>query len=233
MSVCILSSVSATKRQTPAAHTDGRQAELRGTARERLLEAAAAEFVERGYAGASLQAIARRAGLTRGAIYWNFKNKQELFLTLLDERIDEPARALMRLTENAPAGQGTAATVSEGLAHLISNQAALVMLLFEHWAAAARDPTLRRAFNARQHDLADTLARALAARHATTGVPLTYPAERLATAVLALGYGSAMIRLVDPGAIPDELLGEVLDLLYDGLVQRAESGVRPPRAARA
>jgi AcrR family transcriptional regulator len=205
----------------PAGRRDGRQAELRGTARERLLQAAADEFVERGYAGASIQAIAKRAGLTRGAVYWNFKNKQELFLTLLDERIDEPARALMQLTETAPADEATAAAVSEGLARLVSNQAPLVMLLFEHWAAAARDPKLRRAFNARQRKLRDTLAHALEARHATTGVPLTYPADRLAAAVLALAYGSAMNKLVDPDATPDELPGEILDLLYDGLVHRA------------
>jgi AcrR family transcriptional regulator len=211
------------KTQAPIGRTDGRQAELRGTARQRVLDAAADEFVERGYTGASLQAIAKRAGLTRGAIYWNFKNKQELFLTLLGERIDEPARALMQLTETAPADEATAAAVSEGLARLIGNQAPLVMLLFEQWAAAARDPKLRHAYNARQHDLRGSLARALESRHATTGVPLTYPAERLATAVLALAYGIAMNKLVDADATPDELLGEILDLLYEGLVHRAEA----------
>jgi AcrR family transcriptional regulator len=222
------------RRPTPITHRDGRQAELRGTARQRVLEAAADEFVERGYAGASLQAIAKRAGLTRGAVYWNFKNKQELFLTLLDERIDERARELMQLTETAPADEATAAAVSDGLAHLISDQAPLVMLLFEHWAAAARDPKLRRAFNARQRNLRDTLAHALQARHATTGAPLAYPADRLATAVLALAYGSAMNKLVDPDATPDELTGEILDLLYDGLVHRAEADARrPPSRARS
>jgi AcrR family transcriptional regulator len=220
------------RRPTPTTHRDGRQAELRGTARQRVLEGAADEFVERGYAAASLQAIAKRAGLTRGAVYWNFKNKQELFLTLLDERIDEPARELMELTQTAPADEATAAAVSDGLARLISDEAPLLMLLFEHWAAAARDPKLRRAFNARQRKLRDTLAHALQARHATTGVPLTYPADRLATAVLALAYGSAMNQLVDPDATPDELPGEILDLLYDGLVHRAERNARrsPTRA---
>ena len=218
-----MSSVRRSKAQVPAGRTDGRQAKLRGTARERVLEAAADEFVERGYTGASLQAIAKRAGLTRGAIYWNFENKQDLFLALLGERIDKPARALMQLTETAPPDQATAAAVSEGLARLIANQAPLVMLLFEYWAAAARDPKLRHAYNARQHELRGTLAQALEARHATTGVPLTYPAERLATAVLALAYGIAMNKLVDSDAAPDELLGEILDLLYEGLVHRAEA----------
>ncbi len=191
-----------------------------------MLEAAASEFAERGYGGASLQSIAKRAVLTRGAIYWNFQDKQDLFLTLIDERIDRPARALMKLTETAPADAATAAAVSAGLARLISEQAPLILLLFEHWAAAARDPRLRPAFNARQRNLRDLLARALQARHDTTGVPLTYPADRLAEAVLALAYGTAMSKLVDPDSTPDELPGEILDLLYDGLVHRAQEKTR-------
>jgi AcrR family transcriptional regulator len=200
---------------------DGRQAELRGTARARLLDAAAAEFTEHGYAGTSLQAIAKRAGLTRGAVYWNFDSKQDLFLALLDERVDQPARELMRLTETAEADQPTAALVSQGLARLVAEQAPLILLLFEHWAAAVRDPALREAFNERQHALRALLAHALEARHEATGVPLTYPPERLATAVVALATGLAMNKLVDTDGTPDELHGEILDLLYDGLAYRA------------
>jgi AcrR family transcriptional regulator len=210
----------------PTGRCDGRQAELRGTARERLLDAAEAEVAEQGYAGSSLQAIANRAGLTRGAVYWNFKSKPELFLALLDERIDKPVHELMRLTETAPANQPTAASISQGLALLIAERAPLIMLLFEHWAAAVRDPALRAAFNERQQRLRAALAQALEARHATTGVSLTFPADRLATAVLALGHGIAMSKLVDPDGISDELQGDILDLLYDGLIHRASKHSR-------
>jgi AcrR family transcriptional regulator len=202
---------------------DGRDAERRGTARARLLDAALAELSEHGYAGTSLQAIAKRAQLTRGAVYWNFASKQELFLALLDERIDQQVQALMRLTETAPADQPTADSVGAGLAHLIDHQAPLVMLLFDHWAAAVRDSALRPAYITRHDTLRKTLAGALAARHATTGVPLTFPAERLATAILALSHGIAMNKLINDTATSDELLGEILDLLYDGLVHRART----------
>jgi AcrR family transcriptional regulator len=202
---------------------DGRHAELRGTARERLLDAAVAELRERGYAGASLEAIARRAGLTRGAVYWNFHSKLELFLALLEERVDRPARELMRLTETAPADTPTAGTVSQGLVRLVRDQGDLIMLLFEYWALAVRDPNLRPAFNERQKLLRNALARALEARHAATGIALTYPAERLATAILALANGLAMTALAEPDAVSDQLLGETLDLLYDGLAARANN----------
>jgi AcrR family transcriptional regulator len=52
--------------------------------RELLLEAAAKVLSERGYHGASLDEVASVAGFTKGAVYSNFKNKEDLFLALLD-----------------------------------------------------------------------------------------------------------------------------------------------------
>lgn len=47
--------------------------------RERLLDAAEEVFLEKGVSRASLEAIARRAGVTRGALYWHFRDKSDLF----------------------------------------------------------------------------------------------------------------------------------------------------------
>lgn len=213
------------------ARRDGRSAELKGTARERLLDAALAELYEHGYAGTSLQAIARRAGLTKGAIYWSFRDKRDLFLNLVEERLDTPLRALMTVTETAPATTATAPLVSQGVARLLREQPELLLIVYEQWALAVREPDLRDGYRHRQAILRDALARALQARHETTGVPLTYPAHGLATAILALANGLAMETLVDPKAVPDELLGDMLQLLYDGLTLRA-SGHKPhPPAA--
>lgn len=51
--------------------------------RARLIDAAAAVIREKGYGGTALEAVARRAGMTRGAIYGNFKNREELFLAVV------------------------------------------------------------------------------------------------------------------------------------------------------
>jgi AcrR family transcriptional regulator len=205
-----------------SARRDGRSAELKGTARRRLLDAALVELREKGYAGTSLQAIASRAGLTKGAIYWSFRDKRELFLALVEERIDAPARELTSITESAQADAATAPDVSQGLMQLIREQPELVLVLFEQWALAVREPELRPAYVQRQATLREALARTLEARHEATGVPLTYPAEPLAAAILALGHGLAMSALVEPQSVPDGLLGDVLQLLYEGLEARAQ-----------
>ena len=56
--------------------------------RRQLFEAAIRVFSEKGYAETRLSDIGEEAGVTRGAIYWHFGNKRELFAALFKERID-------------------------------------------------------------------------------------------------------------------------------------------------
>jgi AcrR family transcriptional regulator len=56
----------------------------RARTRAKLIAAATVVIGEKGYDRASLEEIAARAGMTRGAVYGNFKNKEELFLVLIE-----------------------------------------------------------------------------------------------------------------------------------------------------
>lgn len=61
--------------------------------RETLLDAAEVLFLEQGVAATTLEEIARHAGVTRGAFYWHFNNKCELFNAMHD-RVKMPMDAL-------------------------------------------------------------------------------------------------------------------------------------------
>jgi AcrR family transcriptional regulator len=58
----------------------------RDRTRAKLIEAASAVIGKKGFDRASLEEIAARAGMTRGAVYGNFRNKEELFLALITTR---------------------------------------------------------------------------------------------------------------------------------------------------
>ncbi|MBO4391128.1 MAG: TetR/AcrR family transcriptional regulator [Lachnospiraceae bacterium] len=62
--------------------------------RELLLEAARAEFMEKGYHNASLRSICSKAGVTTGALYYFFENKEDLFAAIADPPIMELRRIL-------------------------------------------------------------------------------------------------------------------------------------------
>lgn len=62
--------------------------------REALLDAAEEVFLEKGVARTSLEQIARHAGVTRGAVYWHFRNKADLFQAMLG-RVRMPFQELV------------------------------------------------------------------------------------------------------------------------------------------
>lgn len=62
--------------------------------REKLLKSALAEFSEKGYMKASLRKICADAGVTTGALYFFFRNKNDLFTAIVDPPLKELCRLL-------------------------------------------------------------------------------------------------------------------------------------------
>ncbi|MGS0893665.1 TetR family transcriptional regulator [Burkholderia stagnalis] len=69
--------------------------------RNSILDAAEHVFFEKGVSHTSLADIAQHAGVTRGAIYWHFANKSELFDAMCD-RVFLPIDELKTLPSDAP-----------------------------------------------------------------------------------------------------------------------------------
>src|SRR5437660_2443127 len=88
------------------------RAERAAQTRADLLAAARSVFAQRGYAGASVTDIAEAAGYSHGAVYSNFAGKQDLFLALFDEHINQRTAALAKdlaRAEGTPAQRARAA----------------------------------------------------------------------------------------------------------------------------
>ena len=64
-----------------------RKAQERQARRRRIQEAARTVFAERGYAGASIELIARAAQLSVGAIYLYFRSKEDLYVSLVEDTL--------------------------------------------------------------------------------------------------------------------------------------------------
>ena len=82
-----------------------------------IIEAAISEFLEKGYEGASMEAIAQRAGLTKGGLYHHFRGKDEV-LRAANQRFFEPVARLMQGARADPdAVHGLRAFVRGYIAH--------------------------------------------------------------------------------------------------------------------
>jgi len=111
----------------------------------RLLGAAIGVFAERGLDKAGVAAIARRAGVTTGAIYSRWAGKQEMLLDALDLVMTAELSRLLTSDDDA-----SVADILESLgADLLIREDATDSLLMEAVSAAHRDPEFRSMLNVR------------------------------------------------------------------------------------
>jgi AcrR family transcriptional regulator len=78
-----------------------RQAQRSETTRRELMSVARALFTEKGYAGAALDDVAERAGVTKGALYHHFRDKKELFRAVFEELEQEMCNEIIEAAATA------------------------------------------------------------------------------------------------------------------------------------
>jgi AcrR family transcriptional regulator len=181
------------------------RAQSRQRTRDLLVAAAMQVFTRDGYAGASVDAIAARAGFTVGALYSNFGTKQELFLAVFQAHCANEVAALAALVEQHPDVEALLAAVTERFADLDQDHRDWWTLWAELWLYAQRHP-----------DLAARLATVQAQTRAMIATALAPAGPELAAAVHALWTGFMMCRLVDPQALPADTLTHAVRWLLAG-----------------
>ena len=220
-------------RGTKTSRTAGtsRAAEDEIPTREVLLQAAGRVFARKGYRAATVDDVAAAAGLSKGAVYWHFESKEELLLALLEEQVDSALDGMIGSALGRGPEEPIAQDASGGLAQLLERRREALLLLNEFWALAARDPGLRRHFLRRQRRLRKALRALMKQRYEQLGIQSAIPLDQLATGMLALGVGLAMVNLTDPDAAPPQLFGELLSLISEGNSARSKGTLVGARAA--
>jgi AcrR family transcriptional regulator len=124
--------------------------------RDRLVAAAAEVFSEKGYDGARVQEIAKRAGLTTGAIYGRFTGKAEL----LRAAIDAYSRSEIDDLFASHRFEGRVADIlTTAGSHLVTRQQTTEQaLLLEAFVASRRDPEVKKLVRDLMEDRAKRMA---------------------------------------------------------------------------
>ncbi len=187
-----------------------------------MLDAAACVFAERGFHAASVEAVSEEAGFSIGAVYSNFKSKEELFLTLYEERIERRRRELRQLVAEAGGPQAGLGAAAANAVELMEQERDWFLLYFEFLLHAARQPAFAERFQAVRQEGLDELAAGIAEGLTSAGLDSSVEPQELARAIRALSYGFALDGLV--GEASDAPLGQALELLFRGLRAEADAG---------
>lgn len=191
----------------------------RGEVRSRLLDAAAAEFAERGFVAARLTEIARRAGFTKGAVYSNFESKQDLFAELFAERTLEIAGRVLAeiggLDVGDAAGRG-GATIGSWLV----GDPGWALLVLEFGVQAARDPRIAEAYLRERRALRAQLEGLVGERAAEWGVADRVDARTVAITLMALISGLMLEHAVDPDQVDQRAVQAAVSGYFAGVFSR-------------
>jgi AcrR family transcriptional regulator len=191
----------------------------RAMTRQHLLEAAAIVFSRRGFHGATLDEVAATAGFTKGAVYSNFKNKEDLFLELFDDRV---ARQLAVVAEVLEGGSHETAEQFPRIRELVRGDIFwsddLSTLYLEFVLYARRHPEAQAKLAASARRTRSVVQQLIDEEYAAIGVTPTYSTLEIAQISLALFSGLGVDRLVDPLAVTEQTLDTTLSLLFDALL---------------
>ena len=198
--------------------------EKRQRTRRKVLDAADRVFARRGYHEATLGEIASVAGVSKGAVYYSFQSKQDLFLALLEARMDERIRAIEAAFEDS---KTPARRVALDYIENLKQNEDWIALFFEFAAQAARGGDVRDHLAERFRGFWATLAKLLEQQARERGIDLPLPAEHLAIAMDLLGIGFMLPRILDPDRVPDDLLGQALAYMLRGVADAGKQGGLP------
>jgi len=190
---------------------------VESSVRDRLVAAAAEVFAERGYEGTRVQEVVRRAGLSTGAIYTNFRDKADLLLAAVGTA---PVDSLF-------ATMGRASDTAEGLRHaghmLPAAKRRHRPLLFEAMVAARRDPAVAALLRERLLSFRAAIGDVVVTGQAEGALADDVDAEAVAEFCQALGMGFLLMEAVG--------LPHAGEQAWCDLIDRVVTAIVPPDAA--
>lgn len=184
--------------------------------RETLIAATLALVEERGFAGVTLDDVAARAGVTKGAIYSNYRSKGELLWAAADTR-------RLHLRPEVPRGdaRGAARNMARGLMELMPQAQREAGFFRELQSYISTDPDLAAQQAAQQKAQLDWIAAQLAA---SLGDGLSVPPRVLALAVNALALGFTAQHERTPDEVTEEVMAAAYEVLALGATKRPPQG---------
>jgi AcrR family transcriptional regulator len=190
--------------------------EQRARTRRDLLAAAATVFARHGYHGTSVDQVAEAAGYTKGAVYSNFSSKEELFLALFDEHVDQAITSLAELLHQAPASQ-RADMIGERHHKLRVMDRDWFLLEAEFELYAARNEAVRERIAERQRRTLRRVAEIVEQHFSDLGIdPDAISPTDVARILIAVSDGLSLGHLTQPEVDSASLMTLLVTLMERG-----------------
>jgi AcrR family transcriptional regulator len=194
-----------------------------------LVEAAAEVFSERGYDGAGVHEIARRAGLTTGAIYSRFSGKAELLAEAIRAESGTQLDQLLSAGDRTPDAARLIAKVGAQLP--VREPTRKQFLLLEAFVAARRDPELAVALRADLAEARSNFTRLIELGQRTGDLDPAVDTESIVHFAQAVAFGFLIYEAIDAPQPDLERWTSLIERLVDALRPSSSATGSAPAAA--
>jgi AcrR family transcriptional regulator len=174
--------------------------------RSRLRELALEMFAEQGYEKTSLREIAERLGVTKAALYYYFKSKEDIVRSLIEDYVAE-LDELIDWAKNQPRTADTRAEIVRRYLHIVANGTAVFRMLHQNQAAVSGLASAKERgelFKERMDALIDILSLPGGTLH-----------DQIRAASCLMSISFCCMHYQDRAASPAELEAAVLDVAME------------------
>jgi len=160
-----------------------------------IVQAAVDEFLESGYDDASMEAIARRAGISKGGLYHHFSSKDEILL-MANQKLNEPVAQLMQAAlQEQSASEGLCGFIANYLEYWLNHQREMIFYMLSY-VKLIDNPSLGEMYESYAKS-AIGFYQGLFQRGIDTGEFIPHDAYESAVALMAAVDGIVMYMMMD------------------------------------
>jgi AcrR family transcriptional regulator len=194
--------------------------------RRQLLEAALEVFVARGYHAAAMDEIAERAGVSKPVLYQHFPGKQELYLALLDESVEELIETVRTALQSTDDNRQRVFATIRAYFEFVAAQSGTFRLVFE--SDFTNEPAVRERVERADRKCAEMVSEVI---KSDAGLG-DQEAQLLSIALVGMAQVSARYWLGTMGSIPRDAAEQlVARLSWRGISGWPRTGDAPPGEA--
>ena len=187
----------------PSSRSD--QAEER---RRQIMEAALACFARKGYHKTTMDDIVAESGLSKGTLYWYFKNKDDLFLSLVKSYFLDMAQDVTTILAQHATASDKLRAIAQETVRLFRETEAFFNVFFEFWMQSVLNEELNRLFSSFLIEYREVLA-GIITEGVEAGEFRAVDANQLALTAMAVYDGLAFYAMLMPDEVDLERASEV------------------------
>jgi AcrR family transcriptional regulator len=188
--------------------------------REQIIVAAMAVFVRLGFHEARMDDIVKQSGLSKGALYWYFKSKDDIIAAIMDRFIDREMQGLEEALQLQSPVSEKLLKLNELILKEMRSMIGLMPIMYEFYAVGMRKKPVRKAllkyFRPTQKLLAELIQQGI-----DSGEFVPVEADEIAVDLIALYEGLLLLAVLDPKNVDLEKSGmSGIRLIVEGLKRR-------------